>query len=81
MYCSSVTFVAQAGNSYYILVQGYNGAVGTFDLAVSCAALTEDVCAGAIPIACGQTLGGTTTGASDDTAPECDTGISAPGVW
>ncbi len=79
--CSSVTFVAETGNSYYILVQGYNGAVGTFDLAVTCAALTEDVCAGALPIACGQTLSGTTTGASDDTAPECDTGISAPGVW
>ncbi len=79
--CSSVTFVAVAGESYYLLVQGYNGAVGDFDLALTCEALTSDVCDGALPAACGQTVSGTTVGASADAAPECGTALTAPGVW
>ena len=35
-YCSSVTFLATAGTGYRILVQGYNGATGPFDLRVIC---------------------------------------------
>ncbi len=81
VYCSSVTFVAEAGESYYILVQGYNGAVGTFDLAVTCEPFTEDVCAGALPIACGQTVSGTTANAAIDNVAECGTSITSAGVW
>lgn len=79
--CSVVTWVAQNGVSYYILVQGYNGAVGDFDLAVTCEPLTEDVCDGALPAACGQTVSGNTDNMTADTAPACDTDITAPGMW
>ena len=33
--CSSVSFAAPVGQTFYILVQGYNGAVGAFDLAIT----------------------------------------------
>ncbi|MBK8498521.1 MAG: hypothetical protein IPL52_06805 [Flavobacteriales bacterium] len=81
VYCSNVGFAAQAGATYYILVQGYNGAVGAFELNVTCVALTPDVCEGGLPIQCGETASSTTDGASVDTAPACGTDITAPGVW
>ncbi|MBL0125997.1 MAG: hypothetical protein IPP83_00775 [Flavobacteriales bacterium] len=79
--CSSFGFAAMEGTTYYILVQGYNGATGTFDLAVTCTPMTFDVCNGALPMTCGQTVSGTTVGATGDTAPACGTDITAPGVW
>lgn len=78
---STVVFAATAGTSYRVLVQGYNGLTGTFTLGVSCAPLTNDVCAGATPIACGDTLSGSTATAAADAAPDCGTSVSAPGVW
>lgn len=36
VYCSSVTFLAQAGIGYRILVQGYDDETGPFDLSVTC---------------------------------------------
>ncbi len=78
---SSVSFVALEDVSYYVLVQGYNGLTGNFTLAVECGPITEDNCQGALPIACGQTVSGSTTGATIDGAPECDTGIQAAGEW
>lgn len=41
----------------------------------------NDGCANPIAIACGQAVDGTTTGASNDSAPFCGTTVSAPGVW
>jgi hypothetical protein len=79
--CSSVGFFAAAGQTYFILVQGYNGAVGSFDLAVTCEAVNEDLCEGALPIACGETLSGSTASATEDTAEECGTPITSAGVW
>ncbi len=35
---SSVTFEADAGDAYWVIVDGYQGAVGTFELQVDCAA-------------------------------------------
>lgn len=79
--CSSVGFFAAAGQTYYILVQGYNGAVGSFDLAVTCEGVNEDLCEGALPIACGETLSGTTENATEDGVEECGTAITSSGVW
>lgn len=81
VYCSSVGFVAEAGVTYYILVQGYNDETGPFDLSVTCAGITADQCQGALPIACGEIMQGSTVDATEDNAPFCGTGISAPGVW
>ncbi|MBK9176687.1 MAG: hypothetical protein IPM46_10215 [Flavobacteriales bacterium] len=81
VYCSSVGFVAEAGLTYYILVQGYNDETGPFDLAITCSAVTPDQCQGALPIACGETVQGSTVDATEDSAPFCGTEISAAGVW
>lgn len=44
--------------------------------------IANDACEGALPITCGSTTAGSTTGAHDDPiATDCGTGISAPGVW
>jgi hypothetical protein len=78
---SSVGFVAEQGVTYHILVQGYNGLTGTFNLQVECSAITLDACLGAAPIACGQVVDGNTDDATADNAPECGTDIQAPGEW
>jgi hypothetical protein len=78
---STIVFAATAGTTYLVLVQGYNGLTGTFTLGVSCAPITNDVCVGAIPLACGDTLSGSTIAATPDGAPECGTSVSAAGVW
>ncbi len=79
--CSSVTFIADAGITYYILVNGYDGIVGDFDLAVTCALPDEDDCVGALPLACGGTVSGSTLDALNDAVPGCGTDITAPGIW
>ncbi|HMC97562.1 MAG TPA: hypothetical protein VKG92_07920, partial [Flavobacteriales bacterium] len=79
--CSSITFVAEPGYTYYILVNGYDGATGDFDLAVTCAPIDEDDCLGALQILCGQTVTGSTADASSDAAADCITSVSAPGIW
>ena len=43
---------------------------------------SNDLCSGAIPIACGQTISGNTTLATIDVVPTCGTTLStAPGIW
>jgi hypothetical protein len=82
---STVTFTAASGTTYYVYVTGTAGATGTFGLSVStCAApIPNDLCSGAIAISCGQTLSGTTAGASTTGAPGfCGTSLNtAGGVW
>lgn len=36
VYCSSATFLAESGVTYLILVQGYDGETGPFDLSMTC---------------------------------------------
>ncbi|MBL0271713.1 MAG: hypothetical protein IPQ06_01245 [Chitinophagaceae bacterium] len=44
--------------------------------------VSNDVCAGALPIACAGTVTGTTVGATSDAVPTCVTTLNtAPGVW
>jgi len=81
IFCSTVGFWAASGTTYYILVQGYGGETGPFNLAITCTGATEDICLGALPIACGASVDGTTADAGADSAPDCDTPITAPGVW
>lgn len=81
VYCSTVSFASQVGTAYLVLVQGYDGESGPFTLTATCQGLSNDVCAGALPITCGQTYSGTTANATSDAAPFCETGVTAPGVW
>ncbi len=41
----------------------------------------NDDCSGALPIACGDTVQGSTTDALADAVAGCGTGIEAPGIW
>lgn len=78
---STVGFPSTLGTNYLILVQGYQGAVGDFSLTVACSPMTYDYCAGALPIACNQSIDGSTLLATFDAVQDCETGIQAPGVW
>lgn len=85
-YCglqSQVSFLTTNGTTYYVLVTGFNTASGAFTLARTCLpAIPNDVCAGAININCGQTISGTTVGATPDAVPTCVTTLNtAPGLW
>ena len=78
---STIGFTSAAGTEYLILVQGYQGEVGDFELSVACGPVTNDYCAGALPIGCNESISGSTLESSGDNAPFCGTGIQAPGVW
>lgn len=78
---STLSFAGDQGVTYYILVQGYEGATGDFELTAACGAITSDFCQGGQAIACNQSLSGSTTEASGDAVPFCETGVQAAGVW
>lgn len=78
---STVVFPSTPGLNYSVLVQGYDNSIGDFDLSVSCGPITQDHCPGALPIACNESLSGSTADASLDAIAFCGTGIQAPGVW
>lgn len=79
---SSVTFTSVNGQTYYVLVTGFGSATGTFGLTVSCATpVGNDACAGAIPVACGGSVSGSTANATVDAVGTCVTSNTAPGVW
>ena len=63
---STVGFLTEMGTTYYILVQGFDGETGDFELTVSCAEPTYDFCCEALPIACGEELVGSTLEATTD---------------
>lgn len=81
---STISFIATSGTDYYILVHGFLGATGNFDLTVSCIAPpSNDDCANAIPVSCGEVVSGYTLAASADASlTSCSDDLStAPGVW
>ena len=73
------------GSESLILVHGFGGATGDFDLTVTCDdAVENDVCEDSIgPLAVGSVTSGSTTGATLDEPPDIDfgTAVTAPGVW
>ncbi len=80
---SQVSFPATLGTTYYVLVTGFGTASGAFTLTRTCVpAIPNDACTGAITIGCGQTITGTTVGATTDAVPTCVTTLNtAPGIW
>ena len=80
---SSVTFATTLGTTYYVLVTGFGTATGAFTMTMTCAAaIPNDDCTGALPIACGGSVSGTTVGATTDNPPTCVTTLNtAPGIW
>ena len=81
-FTSELSFVADGSSTYFIAVDGFGGASGTFDLTISCGPVNDDPC-GAIALECGVPVFGNTDTATDDTAaaPDCDTPTSANGIW
>ena len=78
---SQVTFPSVFGTQYYVLVTGFGSAAGNFTLTRTCV-FPNEACTGAIDIACGQIINGTTAGATADVVATCGTTLStAPGVW
>ena len=73
------------GADNLILVHGFGTATGNFDLTVTCEEPPEppenDLCSAAIPLACGDTISGTTNLATFDDVGFCGTSNTAPGVW
>jgi len=81
---SELTFTSDGTSTYYIMVEGFGSSVGNFSLDVTCAEpLPNDDCSGAIAVSCGDSVSGTTDGATVDTgvAPDCGTTVNSPGVW
>ena len=77
--------ITEVGTTYYVLVHGFGTATGDFTLTLSCEAPDppeNDICPTAIALECGQTVTGSTAYATDTGAPgECETTVTAPGVW
>ena len=80
---SELTFVSDGTSTYYIMVEGFGSNAGNFSLDVSCTdPLPNDDCGGAIAVSCGDSVTGTTVGATTDSgAPVCGPAITSPGVW
>ncbi len=80
---SEVSFTSDGTSTYIIMVEGFGSNSGNFSLDVSCAEpLANDDCSGAIAVSCGDSVAGSTVGATiDSTTPACGPGITSPGVW
>jgi hypothetical protein len=85
---SEATFSADGTSTYYIAVEGYNAAEGTFTLTLTCAATVaapaNDLCADAVALALTVSENGTTAGATEvlaDEKPGCDPFGTIADVW
>ncbi len=79
---SQVTVPTTAGTTYYVLVTGFSTASGAYTLNRTCAPPANDICTGAVTINCGQTINGSTVGATSDAVATCGTTLNtAPGLW
>ncbi len=80
---SQVGFLSEVGTDYFILVHGFLGETGSFDLSFTCTPITvaNDLCSGALPFACGETITGSTVDATPEGEAPCGVSNTAPGVW
>ena len=63
VFCSTATFVAQVGTTYYVLVQGYDGETGPFELTVNCLSCGAPLNAGVLTTDVTATVSWTSTNA------------------
>ncbi|MFK7968902.1 MAG: dockerin type I domain-containing protein [Bacteroidia bacterium] len=82
---SEASFLTTAGETYYVMVHGFAGATGDFQLNLTCTTPPttppNDLLANASLIACGDSVAGTTIAATMDVVPDCGMLVGAPGVW
>ncbi len=79
---SCLSFPVQSGDTYELRVSGYEGAVGEFDITLSCIA-ANDTCATAIPVGDGIRAFSTLSVTTDPTGtnPECSFGEIGKDIW
>ncbi len=78
------TFNLTAGVQYYILLDPEGSGGGSVTFSINCPTLTNDLVCNATAISCGQTLSGTTIGATLSGTGEgltCGITNTMPGVW
>lgn len=83
-FTSLLQFQGDGSSTYYIAVDGFNGASGAFDLTITCELPpANDDCSGAIAISCNSQTLGTTINSTDDSAvaPDCTGPGTSNGVW
>jgi len=91
-FTSELTFLSDGTSTYFIMVEGFGTASGSFNLTVTCQdPEPNDLCDNAIAIECGSVTAGSTILASldNDVASDCPNDgagpdpvtVSAPGVW
>lgn len=87
---STITWTATATGTVWVLVDAWpcfsNSTCATLSVtqntACGGASYANDPCTGAITVACGQTISGTTVGATSDAIPGgCAATTGAPGLW
>lgn len=83
---STVVFQSQPGVPYWVLIHGFGSSTGDYEVSLSCQQapppIPNDDCSGAIPLACGASVSGSTGGANPDVAPFCGTSDgTGGGVW
>ena len=80
---AEVSFFAEAGIEYFILVHGFRDNTGNFEIALSPIRIANDVCQNAIELSAGSVISGSTVEASSDGVAVC--GTSNPpggrGIW
>lgn len=80
---SQTSIFGATGVTYFIYVTGFGTASGSYTLSIVCTdPPPNETCSGAIQITCGQTITGTTSGASTDVIPlGCAINNNAPSIW
>ncbi len=78
---SLATWNSTAGTTYYILVGGFSGDFGAFELSVTCLAPPNDACADAIAVTGGQLVMGSLAIATNDGDAPCGVSGDSADVW
>ena len=81
---SQVTWSSLAGVPYYIYIDGFGAATGTYTIAITGdlpPPIDNDDCSTANTITCGETVTGSTIGAFPDAVRPCGPGTAGGGVW
>jgi hypothetical protein len=85
---SELTFSSDGTSTYWIMIEGFGSSSGNFSMAITCSpedptGPPNDLCDGALPLACDDAITGDTTDATNTDNPgTCDTALdTAPGLW
>lgn len=82
---SRVTWISTVGVEYLIMVHGFSGSQGTYELVLTCLAPPapdpNDDCVNATPLTCGQVILGDTQANNSDGETTCGSASNSPSIW